>query len=130
MLLKAKPREHKQAGEYDLLEKLGEGAMGVVYRARHRVSGDIVAVKIVNEHVARNEVLLRRFEREFEVARRLDNPHVVRSLELSLTTTPPYLVMEYVDGLSVGDIIDSRGALPEREAISLITQVAEALHEA
>jgi serine/threonine protein kinase len=130
MLLKAKPEEPTQAGDYDLLEKRGEGSMGVVYRARHRVSGDIVAVKVVHEDVASNDVLLRRLEREFEVARRLDHPHMVRSLDVSVTTTPPYLVMEYVDGLSLGDIIDSRGALPEREAVSLITQVAEALHEA
>jgi serine/threonine protein kinase len=130
MFLTAKAKELSQTGDYDLLEKRGEGAMGAVYRARHRVNGDIVAVKIVNKDVVRDAVLLKRFEREFQVARRLDNPHVVRSLDVSLTTTPPFLVMEYIDGPSLGDIIESRGALPEDEAISLITQVAEALHEA
>src|SRR5207253_6668567 len=60
----------------------------------------------------------------------LNHPHMVHSLELNLTSTPPYLVMEYVDGSSLGEVIKRRGALPEKEAVSLITQVAGALHEA
>jgi eukaryotic-like serine/threonine-protein kinase len=130
MLLKPKAKALTQIGDYDLLEKRGEGAMGAVYRARHRVTDAIVAIKVVNEQVARDAVLMKRFEREFEMAQRLDHPNIVHSVELGLSATPPYLVMEYVDGPSLGDVIEMRGAMPEIEAVALITQIAAALQEA
>jgi serine/threonine protein kinase len=130
MLAKAKPQELTQVGDYDLLERLGEGAMGTVYRGRHRPTGLIVAIKIVHEDVAKDTLLLKRFEREFQTARRLNHPNMVHSLELDLKARPPYLVMEFVDGANLSDIIESQGALPESQAVALITQVAEALQQA
>ena len=97
MLAKARPKELAQIGDYDLLERLGEGAMGVVYRGRHRPTGLIVAVKVVSQEVVKDEALLRRFEGEFQTARRLNHPNMVHSLELDLQATPPYLVMVYRD---------------------------------
>ena len=128
MAVKAKALE--KVGDYDLLAKVGEGAAGAVYKARHRASGQIVAVKIVNQDVAEDAVLLKRFEREFSTTQRLDHPNIVRTSACDLKGNPPYLVMEFIDGENLGDIIERRGALPEAEASAIIAQIAAALQEA
>jgi serine/threonine protein kinase len=120
----------ERVGDYDLVVKIGAGAAGAVYKGRHRSTGQLVAVKIVNQDVLNDPVLLKRFEREFSITQRLDHPNVVRSFACDLNADPPYLVMEFIEGESLGDIIGRRGALPEVEAIALITQVAGALQEA
>src|SRR5262249_49169318 len=71
----------KTIGNYDLLEKVAEGGMGAIYKARQRLTGQIVAVKIMPPHMANNPVLLKRFEQEFRAASRLDHPNVVRALD-------------------------------------------------
>jgi serine/threonine protein kinase len=117
-------------GNYDLLEKIAEGGMGTVYKARQQPSGDIVAIKIVPPHLSNNHVLLRRFEQEFKAARSLDHPNIVRALDFSSLGTSPYLVMEYVDGESLGQRLEREGKISEAEAIRLIAQVAQGLHRA
>src|ERR687886_2087365 len=81
-------------------------------------------------HMAANPVLLKRFEQEFRAASRLDHPNIVRALDFGDTGTCPYLVMEYVEGESLGQKIQREGRLPEAEAIRLIAQVAQGLHRA
>ena len=119
-----------RVGNYDLVQKIGEGAAGAVYKGRHRTTGQIVAIKVVNQDVLDDEVLLKRFQRESTITQRLHHPHIVRSFECDLNAKPPYLVMEFIEGESLGAIIKRRGALPEPEAIALIVQVAEAIQEA
>ena len=96
-------------GNYDLLEKIAEGGMGAVYKARHRETGEIVAIKIMPPHMASNPVLLKRFEQEFRAASRLDHPNIVRALDYGDTGDAPYLVMEFVDGESLGQKIERDG---------------------
>ncbi|HZT82294.1 MAG TPA: serine/threonine-protein kinase, partial [Gemmataceae bacterium] len=117
-------------GNYDLIEKVAEGGMGAVYRARHRQTGQVVAIKIMPAHMAANAVLLKRFEQEFRAASRLDHPNIVRALDYGDTGTTPYLVMEFVDGESIGQKIERDGRMPEVDAIRLIAQVAQGLHRA
>ena len=117
-------------GNYDLLEKVAEGGMGAIYRGRHRQTGQIVAVKIMPSHMATNPVLLKRFEQEFRAASRLDHPNIVRALDYSDTGNTPYLVMEFVEGESLGKKIEREGRMPEAEAIRIIAQVAQGLHRA
>src|SRR5215469_4319828 len=92
----------KSVGNYDLLEKVAEGGMGAIYRARHRPNGQIVAVKIMPPHTAQNPILLKRFEQEFRAASRLDHPNIVSALDFGDSGSSPYLVMEYVEGESLG----------------------------
>ncbi|MFN4258143.1 MAG: serine/threonine-protein kinase [Gemmataceae bacterium] len=117
-------------GNYDLLEIIGEGSMGIVYKARHWQTQEIFAVKVMPAHIAKNPVLLRRFEQEFHVASKLDHPNVVRVLDYSGQGKTPYLVMEYVQGQSLGDKIQREGPIPEDEALRIIIQAAHGLHRA
>src|SRR6266404_2828376 len=117
-------------GNYDLLEKVAEGGMGSVYRGRHRDTGQMVAIKIMPPQTAANAVLLRRFEQEFRAASQLDHPNIVRALDYCDQGDSPYLVMEFVEGESLGQKIERDGRLPEAESIRLIAQVAQGLHRA
>jgi serine/threonine protein kinase len=117
-------------GEYDLLEKIADGGMGTVYKARQRSSGQLVAVKIVPPHMAANPVLLKRFEQEFRASSILDHPNIVKALDFGIEGSFPYLVMELVEGESLGQRLDREKRLPEPEAIRIIGQVAQGLHKA
>lgn len=116
-------------GDYEILSKIAEGGMGAVYKARHRVSGAVVAIKVIAKDTAKNPVLLQRFKQEFDAARLIDHPNVVKALEYH-AQPHPYIVMEYVDGESVGQRLQRQGAFEEREAIRLIAQVCEGLQRA
>ncbi|HEY7327684.1 MAG TPA: serine/threonine-protein kinase [Gemmataceae bacterium] len=120
----------KSVGNYDLLEKIAEGGMGAIYRGRHRDSGAIVAIKIMAPHLTKNPLLLKRFEQEFRAASRLDHPNIVRALDYSDNDNRPYLVMEFVEGESLGQKLERDGRMSETEALRLIAQVAQALHRA
>jgi hypothetical protein len=119
-----------QLGNYDILVKIAEGGMGTVYKARHRVNGEIVAVKVIAAVTAKNPILLQRFEREFMAARVLEHPNVVRALDYSGVGPYPFLVMEFVDGESLGQRVERAGAFEESEAVRLIVQVCEGLQRA
>src|SRR5262245_39672782 len=109
-------------GNYDLLDKLGEGSMGTVYKACHWTTREVVAIKVMPSNIARKPMLLKRFEQEFRIASRVDHPNVVRVLEYNGQGVEPYLVMEFVDGVSLGDRLERERRLSEREATRLIVQ--------
>lgn len=117
-------------GNYDLLAKLAEGGMGTVYRGRNRSSGEIVAVKVVPPHLLSNPVVLKRFEQEYNVARSIDHPNIVKALDFGREGDLRYLVMEFVDGESLGQKIERDGRMSEEEAIRIISQVALGLQAA
>src|SRR5436190_18964043 len=103
----------QQIGPYAVLAKVGDGAMGTVYKARHGSSGTVVAITVIAPDVASESDLLKRFEQEFEVGRSLDHPHIVRALEYSQDGEDLYQVMEFVEGSSLGKRIEAKGKLPE-----------------
>jgi serine/threonine protein kinase len=120
----------QSCGSYDLVEKIAEGGMGAIFKARHRQSGQIVAIKIMPRHMAQNKVLLRRFEQEFRAASQLDHPNIVRAIDFGYTNEMPYLVMEFVEGESLGTRLERQGRMAVPDAIKLIVQVAQGLHRA
>jgi eukaryotic-like serine/threonine-protein kinase len=124
------PKLLQSIGSYDILAMIAEGGMGTVYKGRHRGTGEIVAIKIVPTTAARNPTLLKRFEREFTAARGLDHPNIVKAIEFDGECPTPFLVMEYVDGESLGQRIDRDGRLPEDESVRLIAQVCQGLYKA
>jgi serine/threonine protein kinase len=117
-------------GNYDLVEKIAEGGMGAIYRARQRDTGEIVAIKIMPPHMAANPVLLKRFEQEFRAASRLNHPNIVRAIDYGEASHSPFLVMEFVEGESLGEKLEREGPMAESDAIRVIAQVAQGLHRA
>ena len=104
--------------------------MGAVYKARSLITGDIVAIKIVPSETAKNPILLKRFEQEFRAASLLDHPNIVKAIEYCGTGASPFLVMEFVDGESLGQRVERDGAIAEAVAIHIISQVCDGLHRA
>jgi len=115
---------------YEILEKVAEGGMGMVYKARRREDGLIVAIKVIASAAARNNILLQRFKREFSAARQIDHPNVVKAIEFCELPPAPYLVMEYVDGESLGNRIEREGKFTEEEAKRIMAQVCQGLQHA
>ena len=119
--------QQQQLGRYDLLDQLGRGGSGSVFKARQRDTGALVAVKILAPEVAADPVLLRRFEQEFATTRTLDHPHIVRALDFGREDQTHFLVLELVDGPSLWDHARTTGRLSAADAIRLITQIGGAL---
>jgi serine/threonine protein kinase len=117
-------------GSYDLVEKIADGGMGTVYKARHRTTGEVVAVKLLASHMAANPTYLQRFEKEYAAARTLSHPNIVRALEHGIDGRQPYLVMEFVDGETVGQLLERVGRLPEADAVRIIGEAAQGLRHA
>jgi serine/threonine protein kinase len=119
-----------QLGNYEIVSKIAEGGMGTVYKAKNRTTGEIVALKVIAPATAKNPVLLQRFEREFVAAKVLDHPNVVKALDYCAALPNPFIVMEFVDGMSIGQRIEQKGAYSEAEAVRLIRQVCDGLQGA
>jgi serine/threonine protein kinase len=117
----------KTVGDYELLNEVGIGSMGTVYRAQHQKTKEIVAIKLVHAEVTRNPTYMKRFEQEFRVASRLEHPNIVRAYEYNGAAPTPYLVMEFIDGESLGEKLDRIKSLVEEDAVALIVQVARGL---
>lgn len=119
----------KTVGKYEVVEKIAEGGMGTVYKGRD-AAGQIVAIKVVAPHMTSNQVLLKRFENEFKAASKLDHPNIIRALDYGMYGDRPFLVMEYVQGESLGDRIEREGRMNEADAVRIISLAAEGLNEA
>jgi serine/threonine protein kinase len=104
--------------------------MGTVYKAKHRFSGQVVAIKVVPANMLSNQTLLKRFEAEFRAASKLNHPNVVRALDYGTVSGRPYLAMEFVDGESLGQRLEREGKIPEEESVQIIAKAAEGLQEA
>ena len=117
---------HPKLGNYELIEKIGEGGMGTVYKAIHPRLKTTVAVKLLQAHVAKDEKRLARFKREAQLAARLMNVDIVHVLDVQEAEGRHFIVMEYVDGESLEDIM-LRGQMGEAEALRILRDVARTL---
>jgi serine/threonine-protein kinase len=119
-------------GRYRIHRRLGAGGMGAVYEATDSVTGHVVAVKVVTAEVARNEVLLGRFEREVRAARGLSTPHVVRFLDAGRDESSglPFLVMELLDGEDVQRVLRRLGPVRPELALRIVGQACRGLEVA
>ncbi len=121
---------HKNPPGYVLEEKLGEGGMGVVYRARRKVDDRWVTVKFLSRDLARDNQYVKRFFREFRSARDLDHDGIVRAIEAGEQDGGYYYVMEYVDGDTLDEVLRKQRPLGEDRVIQVGIEVAEALEHA
>jgi serine/threonine protein kinase/class 3 adenylate cyclase len=117
-------------GRYRLLLKLGQGGMGSVWKAEDPVDGRVVALKVLRSDRAGDQLMTRRFHREIRLLAEVGNPHVANVLEVNCEGDLHYFAMEFVDGRDLGGVLKERRRLPEREAVSMATDVARALLEA
>jgi serine/threonine-protein kinase len=113
----------------EILEKLGEGAMGVVYRARQATLNRVVALKMIHAGASTDPKQLARFHTEVQAVARLSHPNFVQIHEIGEKDGRPYFVMEYVKGGSLERKLGS-GPLPVRQAAQLVETLARALHVA
>lgn len=114
----------RRIGQYELFEKLGQGGMGAVYRARHVNLKRDVALKLLPADRGTNHVYLARFYREMEAIGKIDSPHVVCATDAGEADGWHYLVMEYAPGIDVGKIVQARGRLAVADACEIIRQAA------
>jgi eukaryotic-like serine/threonine-protein kinase len=115
---------------YQVMEKLGQGAMGVVFRARQLSLDRLVAVKVLHPRLAANSAFLERFRREALLAARLSHNNVVQAIDVGSAGSVHYFVMELVEGKTIRQELDSGKAYTEHEAVELVLQVAQALAHA
>jgi serine/threonine-protein kinase len=114
--------------EYEVLEPLGEGAYAEVYKARNTSEGCVVVLKSPNPQLFADPALFQRYQREIEIARRLDHPGVQRSLDIGNNRSEPYLVLEYIDGKNLRQVLrEARGPLDLEQTVRWGTELAEAL---
>ena len=98
-------------GRYVILDRIGSGSMGRVYKAHHQMMDRVVALKIIAPEIASNERVVARFQREMKLVGRLDHPNVVRAYDADQMNRVLFLVMEYVQGESLGERL-KRGPIP------------------
>lgn len=117
-------------GPYRLLERLGEGAMGQVFKAWNPKLERIQAVKMIHkEHLASRKAM-ERFRREMETASHLDHPNIVLVRDADEVDNRPYMVMDYVDGTDLSRMVKESGPLPIAHAVDFIRQAADGLQHA
>ena len=122
------PPGHRLA-HYEIVEPIGKGGMGEVYRARDGKLGRDVAIKVLPEEFVENEERLARFKREAKVLASLNHPNIASIYGLEQSDETHYLVLELVPGETLAERI-SRGPIPLEEVLDIATQMAEALEEA
>jgi serine/threonine protein kinase len=130
MALNAQKETLTSIGNCDLLDKISDKALGAVYKARNRATGEIVAVKVMPPFQAGKQLAFQRFARECRILSALNNPHIVRAIDFGIDGPNPFLVMEFVEGESLGQRLAREGKLAEAVAIRLISDVADALGRA
>jgi serine/threonine protein kinase len=117
-------------GEYVISERIGEGGMGVVYKARRQGHNRLVALKLLPPELMRNADAVRRFRREVEAASSLSHPHIVAALDSGEDSGSHFYVMEYVPGDDLADLVKAHGPLPVGTAVNCILHAAQGLQHA
>lgn len=127
-------RGHLLANRYRIEAMIGSGGMGVVYRARDRVLGESIAIKLLRAEIVAADIVAReQLRNELRLARRITHRNVVRTHDIGESDGMPFLTMEYVEGASLATVIRVRGALPLPAVLSMARQLMRALaaaHEA
>ena len=115
------------AGRYELIEKIGEGGMAVVYKARCRLLNRYVAIKILRPEFTKDAQFVENFKRESQAAAGLQHPNIVSVYDVGKEGNIHFIVMELIDGRPLSDIIQERAPMDYKTSIELIKQVASAL---
>lgn len=118
------------SGRYELIERVGGGGMALVYKALDTLLNRYVAVKVLRQQYAHDEEFVRRFRREAQSAASLSHPNVVSIYDVGQDEETHFIVMEYVEGSNLNDIIKAQAPLQAAEAVHIATQICDALEHA
>ena len=114
-------------GKYVILDRLGRGGMGQVYKARQRTMNRVVAIKVLPPLVAKSQEAVRRFHREMTTLGRLSHPNIVTAYDADVENGVHFLAMEYVEGKDLAALVKERGPLSVAMAVDCIRQAARGL---
>ncbi len=120
----------RRVGNYEVICKIGAGGMGAVYKARHAKLDSFAAIKFLTPSLTRNDLFVKRFESEAHLAAQLTSPYSGHTYDVGEVEGIHYIVMEYVEGETVGTLLDRGGKLSDQDALGIIENVAQALQEA
>jgi len=128
-------REHLQPGDvlggrYEIVQVLGEGGMGTVYKAMDREVEHLVALKLIRPDMAQHPIILARFKQELLTARQVTHRNVIRIYELSEIDGVKFITMEFVEGCDLRTLLREKGKLPPEQAVEIMRQVCLALEAA
>lgn len=116
---------------YEIESVIGEGGMSTVYKARHLFLNRDVAIKVMQEHLSANSDSKKRFQREAQTAASLSHPNIISVSEFGMSESgQPYMVMDYLPGESLADLLRTRYRLPSEEAITIFLQICSAIAHA
>lgn len=115
-------------GRYRIVRKLGEGGMGAVYEGKHELIGKRLAIKCLHTQYTSNKEVVERFHREAHAATSVGNEHIIEVSDVgAFDDGAPFIVMEYLDGIEFGKLIEREGSLPIGRLVHIVSQVCEAL---
>ena len=118
------------AGRYEILQLLGRGGMGAVYKARDKELDRIVALKLIRPELARNPEILRRFKQELILARQVTHKNVIRIFDLGQSDDIKFITMDFVEGQDLRQLLLERGKFPAEQAARIMLQICRALEAA
>jgi len=118
------------ANTYEFIEAVGSGGMSVIYKARHRALNRFVAIKMLHGHMLTDNVIMR-FQQEAKASSLLVHPNTVAVHDFGITESgQPYMVMDFIEGETLANVIQRQGALPVEDCIKIISQVCDAVEHA
>jgi serine/threonine-protein kinase len=120
----------EQISGYELIEKIGQGSMGAVYKARQTSMNRLVAVKVLNPRLANNPDFIQRFTREAHLAAKLSHNNIVQAIDVGSAGGLNYFVMEYVPGTTIKEELEAGKVFEEKEAVDIVLQIAQAIQHA
>ncbi|QDU28866.1 Serine/threonine-protein kinase PknB [Anatilimnocola aggregata] len=119
--------ETRVLGNYTVLEKLGQGGMGAVYKAEHQRMERIVALKVLSPAITKTPEVVRRFQQEVKAAAKLTHPNIAHAYDADVADGTHFLVMEYVDGRDLASLVNEVGSLSIPQAVEYTRQAAHGL---
>ncbi|HEY8670894.1 MAG TPA: protein kinase, partial [Terriglobales bacterium] len=128
--LPALPSGMMLGGRYEILQTIGEGGMGAVYKAEDRELGRTVALKVIRPELASNPDILQRFKQEILLASKITDRNIIRIYDLGDADGIKFITMEFVDGDDLRDLLHRHGKLPATEAVEIMEQVVSGLRAA
>lgn len=132
-VLAGEPQIGDVIGErYEIIDFIGDGGMGKVYKARHKLMKRTVAIKMLLPHLISSAQALKRFQKEAEATSVLNHPNIMTVFDFGITENSgmPYLVMDYLEGISLSNVLQDEGRLPYDRAVKIFIQAATALAHA